>query len=194
MSRPNVLVVYFSRSGHTKRLAAAIAHALGADLEEIRDRAERQGVTGYLRCELETILGATSAIERPRHDPSRYDLVVVGGPVWMADVSTPVRTFLWLERERLPHVAFFVTLGGFGSGRAFGKMRKLAGKAPSATLAIRESELANGALAERVRAFADALVARARAPARRRKALPPPSAARAPGAPRAPRRSAHLPA
>jgi hypothetical protein len=194
MSRPNVLVVYFSRSGHTKRVAAAIAHALGADLEEIRDRADRQGVTGYLRCELETILGATSAIERPRHDPSRYDVVVVGGPVWMASPSTPVRTFLWLERERLPHVAFFVTLGGFGSDRAFGQMRRLAGKAPRATLAIRERELADGVPADRIGAFADALVARERAPTRRRKAPPPPATARAPRTPRAPRRSAHLPA
>ncbi len=181
MQRPNVLVVYFSRSGHTRRVAAALARALRADLEEIRDRADRQGVTGYLRCELETILGVTSAIERPRRDPSRYDLVVVGGPVWMASVSTPVRTFLWLERERLPHVAFFATLGGVGSDRAFGQMRKLAGKAPLATLAVREGQLADGAPAERVRAFADALRAAVRAPPRRRRsraARVPPSGGR----------------
>ncbi|WP_242343451.1 flavodoxin family protein [Anaeromyxobacter terrae] len=191
MQRPSVLVVYFSRSGHTRRLAAAIARALGADLEEIRDRADRQGLTGFVRCELETILGVTNVIERPRHDPARYDLVVVGGPVWMASVSTPVRTFLWLERERLPKLAFFVTLGGIGSDRAFGQMRKLAGKAPLATLAVREGELADGVAPVRVRAFADALRAAVKTPARRRRSRPPRVT---PAGPRARRVSAELPA
>jgi hypothetical protein len=75
-----------------------------------------------------------------------------------------VRTFLWVERQRLPAVAFFATLGGMGSERAFGQMRVLAGKAPAATLAVREAELARGVPAERVARFVEELQA---APARR---------------------------
>ena len=122
MERPRVLVVYYSLTGHTKRVAEALAKALGADLEELHDRTDRAGILGYLRCGVEVALGAMAAIDRPRHDPARYDLVVVGGPVWSASVSTPVRTFLWLERERLPSLAFFATLGGMGAQRAFGQM------------------------------------------------------------------------
>ena len=151
------LVVSYSRSGNTRRLARAIAKALGADHEEIQDRADRAGITGYLRCALEAFFEASTEIGPPRHDPADYDLVVVGTPVWATSVSSPVRTFLWLERQRLPAVGFFATLGGVGSEHAFGQMRGLAGKAPTSTLAIRENELARGVPAERVARFAEKL-------------------------------------
>src|SRR5262245_20444151 len=47
---PNkVLVTYYSRSGHTRRLAERIAQVLGADLEPIVDQRPRAGLLGYLR-------------------------------------------------------------------------------------------------------------------------------------------------
>ena len=51
----HVLVVYFSRTGHTRVLAEGIARALGADLEEIRDRTDRTGLLGWLRSGAETV-------------------------------------------------------------------------------------------------------------------------------------------
>jgi NAD(P)H-dependent FMN reductase len=161
MERTRTLVVSYSRGGNTRRLARAIAKELGADHEEIRDRADRAGITGYLRCVLEAVLEVSTEIAPLRRDLSHYDLVVVGTPVWATSVSSPVRTFLWLERRRLPAVAFFATLGGVGSERAFGQMRALAGRAPAATLAVRENELARGGAAERVEEFAGALRAAA---------------------------------
>jgi hypothetical protein len=169
MERPRTLVVHYSLGGNTRRLARAIAEALGADVEEIRERVDRRGIVGYLRCGIEVLLEASVEIERPKRDPADYDLVVVGSPVWVSSVSTPVRTYLWLERERLPAVAFFVTLGGMGSDRAFGLMREIAGKAPVATLAVREAELAGGVPHARVAAFVKRLGGSVRRGARRRK-------------------------
>jgi NAD(P)H-dependent FMN reductase len=154
MDRPSVLVVYFSRTGHTRVLAEGIARALGADLEEIRDRTDRAGVAGWLRSGLETVLGASAEIDRPRHDPARYDLVVVGGPVWNASVSTPVRTYLWLERDHLPALACFASYGGFGASRALAQMEALARRRAVAACAFREIETAAGVPRERIKAFA----------------------------------------
>jgi len=176
MSRAGTLVVYYSRSGHTGRVAEEIAAALGADLEEIREPAERGGVLGYLRCALEAIWGASAEIEAPRRDPAGYELVVVGTPVWYAAVSTPVRTYLWVEKARLPRVAFFLTHGGFGRERVLGQMAALAGKSPVAELALRLEEIESGADREKVASFARAVrSARARAAAPRGK---PPSGER----------------
>jgi menaquinone-dependent protoporphyrinogen IX oxidase len=157
MDRRSVLVVYYSRTGHTRVLAEGIARALGADLEEIRDRTDRCGVAGYLRSGLEALLGASAEIERPRHDPGRYGLVVVGGPVWNASVSTPVRTYLWLERDRLPAVAFFASFGSVGADRALARMAAIGRRRPVATLAVRELETAAGVPRERIKAFAAAV-------------------------------------
>ncbi len=154
MDHRNVLVVHFSRTGHTRVLAHGIARALGADLEELRDPTDRSGVLGFLRSGVEALLGVPAEIELPRHDPASYEAVVVGGPVWGASVSSPVRSYLWLERDRLPAVAFFTSYGGSGAGRALARMEEIARKRPLATLAVREIETAAGVPRERIKAFA----------------------------------------
>lgn len=153
----HVLVVYFSRTGHTRALAEGIARALGADLEEIRDRTDRTGLLGWLRSGMEASLGVSAEIDRPRHDPARYEAVIVGGPVWSTSVSPPVRTYLWLERDRLPALATFASYGGLGVDRALSQMEALARKRPLATAAFREIETAAGVPRERIKAFAAAV-------------------------------------
>lgn len=157
MGHPNALVVFYTRTGHARALAEGIARALGADLEELRDRTARSGPLGWLRSGLEASLGVSTELERPRHDPARYDVVIVGGPVWASSVSTPVRTWLWMERDRLPAVAWFASYGGVGAERAFGQMDALARRRPVATAAFREIETAAGVPRERIKAFAAAV-------------------------------------
>jgi NAD(P)H-dependent FMN reductase len=138
-------------------LAEGIAQALGADVDEIRDPTDRTGLCGWLRSALEATFGVSTEIERPRHDPARYEAVIVGGPVWNASVSTPVRTYLWLERDRLPALACFASYGGTGAARALGQMEAIARRRAVATFAFREIETAAGVPRERIKAFAAAL-------------------------------------
>ena len=157
MEHRNALVVFYTRTGHTRVLAEGIARALGADVEELRDAADRTGLWGWLRSALEGIFGVSTEIERPRRDPARYEAVVVGGPVWNASVSSPVRTYLWLERDRLPALACFASYGGMGAARALGQMEAIARRRAVATFAFREIETAAGVPRERIKAFAAAV-------------------------------------
>lgn len=43
------LVVYYSRTGTTKRIGEEIAEALGADSVEIFDQKSREGMIGWLK-------------------------------------------------------------------------------------------------------------------------------------------------
>ena len=189
MGGARVLVVHYSRTGNTRRVAGAIARALGADSEQIADRADRAGPLGYLRSALEAILGASTGIGPPGRDVAGYDLVVVGTPVWYASVSSPVRTWLRLVRRRLPEVAFFLTHGGMGAERVMSQMAALAGKRPAARLVVRRRDLESGADREKVEAFARSLARglgagrprgsgrgrrRTKAPARLRRSARPP--------------------
>lgn len=158
---PRILVAYYSRSGRTRTLARAIAKALRADVEEIRDPTDRAGIVGYLRSGLEAWAGVLAPIEHPRRDPARYDAVVIATPVWTAAPSTPARTYLWHARGRLPAVAFALTLGGSGDARAFERMRELAGRKPVATIAVREETLGRGVPRAEIARFADRVRARA---------------------------------
>jgi len=82
MTASKVLVVYYSRTGATRRLAEALANALQADIEPITDRENRSGIFGYLRSVAESLQKRGASITPMNTDPASYDLVVVGTPVW----------------------------------------------------------------------------------------------------------------
>jgi flavodoxin len=119
MPDAKILVVYYSRSGATRKLASSIAARLKADLEEICDYRDRSGPFGYLRSLVEAMRQSCVDIVPHGLDVASYDLIVIGTPVWAGSVSSPVRAYLAENRQQLPHVAFFCSLGGRGSESAF---------------------------------------------------------------------------
>lgn len=138
------LIIYYSRSNATRRLANQLAEELGADLVAILDRQPRTGLQGYMRSLLEASRGRLPQIEPLHADPSRYELVLLGTPVWAAHAAAPMRRFLHDHARSLPLVAYFCTYGGRGDKTTFEDMCNLTGKAPVATLAVRRSELMHG--------------------------------------------------
>lgn len=136
MSR--VLVVYYSRSGHTDVVARAIAAHCHADLERILDPATRQGALGYLRSVLEAIFRLRPPIQDSRYLPGDYDLVIVGTPVWFWNMSSPVRTWLHRHRGALDNVAVFCTCGGSGHAKVMDDLEALCGRHALARLALTE--------------------------------------------------------
>jgi flavodoxin len=153
----STLVVYFSRTGTTRKAAEAIARSLGADLESIQEPRDRLGRRGYVRSLLDAALGRWVPIDACRRDPTRYDLVVVGTPVWGQSVSAPVRTFLSNHARRLPRVAFFVTEGGSGERRAFDQMAQVVGAEPVATLALVQRDVESGKASRAIESFVASL-------------------------------------
>jgi menaquinone-dependent protoporphyrinogen IX oxidase len=83
------LVVYYSRSGTTRKIAEALSRALNANVEEIVESKSRAGFFGYLRSLVEAIQRNPSAIAQSKCDPSSYDRVIIGTPVWAWSVSSP---------------------------------------------------------------------------------------------------------
>jgi flavodoxin len=152
-----ILVVAYSRSGHTRKLGERIARELGADFEPIEEKVDRAGAWGFTRSAFEAMLRTPTFLKAPVKDPAAYDLVVVGTPVWSASVSTPVRTYLKQFKGHFTDVAFFVTHGGSGAERTFEQMARLTGRNPIESLAVTEVDLAKGDDAEKARGFVQAL-------------------------------------
>ncbi|MBR1277094.1 flavodoxin [Bradyrhizobium sp. AUGA SZCCT0283] len=157
MGASKTLVVFYSRSGTTRRIAQALSEALQCDLEEIAEPKPRTGFLGYMRSILEARLKRPSTITPRQHDVSSYDLVVVGTPVWAWSLSSPVRAYLMSTARQLPEVAFFCTLGGKGSESAFAQMTAIVGKQPRAVCAITEREALSGRHFGRLSAFVKAI-------------------------------------
>jgi flavodoxin len=153
------LVVYYSRSGTTRKLAKGIAESLGADIEEIVELRDRRGGRGYVRSLVEALRRRPTPISPAKQDPAAYGLVVVGTPVWVASLSSPVRSYLLANKARLREVAFFCTLGGSGNERAFAQMQELTERPPRSLCAVTAADLAAGRHTARVAAFVNALAA-----------------------------------
>jgi flavodoxin len=151
------LIVFYSLTGTTRRVAEALAAELGAEVEEIRCRKYRPGFFGFWRAGYASWKSKIPEIEPPKHKPSDYDLVVVGGPVWAWNACTPVRAYLMREAARLPAVAFFVTVGGVGFDQALATMEALAGRKPGATLVLRTEDFKRDRDQTAVAAFAASL-------------------------------------
>jgi flavodoxin len=144
MSEAKILVVYYSRTGTTRSLASGLAKTLGADLEEICDCSNREGLGGYLRSLVDAFHKRQVEIVPAGLDVSAYDLVVIGSPVWAGSVSAPVRSYLMENRARLPEVAFFCSFGRRGADKALREMQQIAGKPAVAECKVTASEVLHG--------------------------------------------------
>jgi len=152
-SSVKTLVVYYSRTGNTKKVGQEIARQLKADEEEIFDVKDRRGPLGFLRSGREAKNKVLAEIRPTKKDPSKYDLVLIGTPIWAANMSSPVRTYL--SQNKFKRVAFFLTGGGV-PGKTFEDMEILAGK-PVATLAITSKEVAQNTYSGKVKEFVASL-------------------------------------
>lgn len=157
MAVPKILIVYYSRSGTTRRVAKILSETLNGSVEEITEVRGRNGLYGYWRSAIEARRKQSATILPVKNDPSNFDLVVIGTPVWARSVSSPVRAYLTANKARLPDMAFFCTLGGNGSDAAFAQMQDIVGKQPRAICAITASEFASGRGGPQLAAFAEAL-------------------------------------
>jgi len=105
------LIVYYSRTGHTRKIGDEIAAVLEADVEELKDDVSRSGPVGFVKSGREAKAGTLVNLDSLSHEPSTYNLVVVGTPVWAFTMCSPVRTFLLNNDLGNAKVAWFCTVG-----------------------------------------------------------------------------------
>ena len=157
MGERKCLVVFYSRTGTTRKVAGQIAQALGCATEELTDTKGRAGVLGFIKGGWDAFRKKLTRIGEVANDPADFELVVLGTPVWAGSMTPAVRTYLTEQKDRLPHVAFFLTTGGSGIERTFRHMEELCGKPPKATLDLRQKEVLKGDPAAAIRAFVEKL-------------------------------------
>jgi len=149
------LIAFYSRTGTTKKAALEIAKLLKADVDEIIDKKDRSGAMGWLYAGGDATLSKLTEIKKPKKNPGKYDLVVIGTPIWSFNMTPAVRTYI--SKNKFKKVAFFCTEGGSGSRRAFKAMHEVSGKNPLAHLVLRTKEVWKGNIKEKIKEFAEKL-------------------------------------
>lgn len=149
-----ILIAYYSRMGITRKVAEYLSQRLGADIDEIIDLKDRKGPIGYL------IAGKDAAQKRLTEfravkDPSGYDIIVIGTPVWAWNITPAVRAYISNHKGILKDkiLIFFCTMGGSGDEQSFDEMKSIIGNKPKATLTLLTRDVAKGAYEEKIKDF-----------------------------------------
>ncbi len=96
----------------------------------------------YLICGKEAIQEKTIDIENTSYDPKNYDLIILGTPIWAANISSPLRTYIEKNKSDFKKVLMFFTQGSSGADKAIVKLQKLLGKNISTCLTLTSKEVA----------------------------------------------------
>jgi flavodoxin len=136
------LVAYYSRTGNTKLIGDEVAAALGADVEELRDKKNRMGLTGWMTSGADASMKRPARLEPLVHDPATYALVVLGGPVWAFTICSPTRTYALSHKDSFKKVAFLCTGGDYKYvEKALQDLKAVTAMEPVATLGLSEGDV-----------------------------------------------------
>ena len=151
------LVVFYSRTGITKKVGEALAAKLGADIEEIKDTVNRSGAKGYLLSGRDAMRRKLTTLEPQSKNAFEYDLVVIGTPIWAWNMSAPIRTYVTEQKNNFKNVAFFCTMGGSGNEGTFSEMTEVIGKQPLGILALKTVQVVKNEFIEELENFTNDL-------------------------------------
>jgi len=134
------LVVFYSRDGHTKKVAEKIYKLLKCDIDEIVDKKDRSNMIGWIISGKDASTKRLTEIENKK-DPSKYDLVIIGTPVWAFTMTPAIRTYLTKNKLNIKKckLAFFCTFGGKES-KSLSDMEKLS-KKPIISLGLNDKDI-----------------------------------------------------
>lgn len=135
------LVVYYSRTKTTQKVAEVLKIKLEADVEEILDLTSRAGGLGFIRGGKDAVFERPTRIAASQHNPENYDVVIIGTPVWAGTVTPAVRTYLSQNARYLKNVALFTTQGSKETQKVMIAMKKILDVEPLAELQLTTKEV-----------------------------------------------------
>ena len=124
------VVVYYSHSGNTKKVAETIGEELAklpdlqveyCQLKPVKEVG--QGFGKYLWGGKQVVMKQKPKLKPYRFD-NKADLLVLGTPVWAFDIAPPIRAFLAKEAPKVRDVFCFYTCEG-GPGHTMETLKKM---------------------------------------------------------------------
>jgi len=119
------LVAYYSYEGNTKLMAEVMADAIGADLLRLKPKKEIQmkGFSKYLWGGSQIVMNRRPELEPLEVDPTEYDLIIIGTPVWAWTFAPPVGSLFKIVDFDNKSMGLFTCHGG-QNGKTLIHMKK----------------------------------------------------------------------
>nr|HET7857899.1 flavodoxin [Caldimonas sp.] len=149
-----VLIVVYSYTGTSRRVAQRLAAERGWPIGEVIDAKPR---TGALRCVFDSLLRRRPAIRYAGPDPAAFDAVILVSPIWVEGLSAPMRTFVVEHATKLREFAVVSVMGSKGAANAVAEISRLIGRPPLLHAAFKRRELDDEGVLARIAVFARAV-------------------------------------
>jgi flavodoxin len=121
-----IAVVFYSLDGNCALVAEELKAQLNADLIRVQTVDEKKrGKMGMLFWGCGMVFSRKNPPIKPvQFDPSAYDLIIMGAPVWAYSSAPPLLTFISQAGITGKKIALFVCHGG-GMGKSLTKLKAL---------------------------------------------------------------------
>ena len=118
------LIVYYSKTGNTRKVAQKVQAALSCDLDEIHFNQKAHSVGSAL-------------------DPENYDNIILMCPIWAFRLPEPMAIYLRQHKANIKHYRLAVTCGGMGLRGCISSCKKILTSPPEAAVKIRAKSVHN---------------------------------------------------
>lgn len=102
------LLVYYSFTQNNQLLAKMIQMRLGCEMFKIETVRKRSTFSIFL----DTLFGRRPSIRKHNLSIPDYDQFVFVSPIWMGKIASPLKTFLYEEKNKIKRYSFITICGG----------------------------------------------------------------------------------
>ena len=136
------IVIFYSRTGNTKKVAEEYAGKNGIDIYEIKDTVNRKGFVGFIKSAVQALIRKSTPIGEVTADLSNYSRVILCTPIWARTIPSPVRTFIQKYGQLINKVEYIVLYKNKNEeyGKVFDEMDNIMRKKRIRSLAIETNE------------------------------------------------------
>lgn len=136
------LIIFYSRTGTTKKIAEEISNYLNSDIEEIIDKKNRTWIIWFLWAGKDAALKKIVEIWETKFDPTNYKNIIIWTPVRDFTMAAAIRTYLTQNCKSLPkNIHFFCTQGSSWDMATFQDMANICWKKPIHTISFTTREV-----------------------------------------------------
>jgi flavodoxin len=100
------LIVFFSKTGNNKFIAEKLSKTIDADIEAIIPKTN----SSFLLI-LSSLFKFSASIKPISQDFTKYDKVVILGPIWMGRLISPIKGFINKYAEKIKQIVFITVCG-----------------------------------------------------------------------------------
>jgi flavodoxin len=126
MNKMKTIVVYFSLEGNSKYAADVIEKYMGADilsLEPVKDY-PKGNVSKFFWGGKSVMFGEKPKLVPYNFDANKYDVIIIGTPVWAGSFAPPIKTFLRDNDLSNKKIALFACSSGGDAEKCFSKLQQ----------------------------------------------------------------------